>query len=214
MRISFTIILGLIMLACRTKSSNNNSHWLNLKDRFHFQNLQDFKADRGLVLNFFNKTLDSSFHSIKDKQLDSIIIQPYYLYSWQRQDTTFTAFTILTEGFGECLEIRLLTFDKFDILISDIIVARLGGEPGSYSYETKTHFIHQDTFLTTHTRTYANDELTLKKLSRIVGDTLWVRHYFDKSGKINSQTIDSSLTSNKFKDKDGYVTEKMLKKRD
>ena len=68
--------------------------------------------------------------------------------------------------------------------------------------------------MTTHTKTYANDELTLKKLSRIVGDTLWVRLYFDKSGKINSQTIDSSLTSNKFKDKDGYVTEKMLKKRD
>jgi len=56
--------------------------------------------------------------------------------------------------------------------------------------------------------------LTQKKLSRVVGDTLWVRHFFDKSGKINSQTIDSSLTSHKFKDKDGYVTEKMLKNSD
>ena len=214
MRILFTIILGLTMFACSTKSSNNNSHWLNLKDSFHFQNLQDFTADTGLVLNFFNKTLDSSFHSIKDKQLDSIFSQTYYLYSWQRQDTTLTAFTILTEGFGECLEIRLLTFDKFDKLISDIIVAKFGGEPGSYSYETKTHFKNQDTFLTTHTRTYANDELTQKKLSRIVGDTLWVRHIFNKSGEIKSQTTDSSLTSHKFKNKDGCVTERMLKNAD
>lgn len=214
MRILFTIILGLTMFACSTKSSNNNSHWLNLKDSFHFQNLQDFTADTGLVLNFFNKTLDSSFHSIKDKQLDSIFSQTYYLYSWQRQNTTLTAFTILTEGFGECLEIRLLTFDKFDKLISDIIVAKFGGEPGSYSYETKTHFKNQDTFLTTHTRTYANDELTQKKLSRIVGDTLWVRHIFNKSGEIKSQITDSSLTSHKFKNKDGCVTERMLKNAD
>jgi hypothetical protein len=87
----------------------------------------------------------------------------------------------------------------------------LGGEPGSYHYETKTHFKNQDTFLTIHTRTYANDELTHKKLSRVVGDTLWIQHFFDKSGKINSQTIDSSFTSDKFKNKDGFVTEKMLK---
>ncbi len=211
MRILLTIILGLTMFACMTKSNNSNNHWLNLKDSFHFQHLQDFAPDSNLVSAFFNNKLDGHFHSVHDKRLDSIFSDRYYLYSWQKQDTTVTAFTILTEGFGECLEIRLLTFDKFDQLTSDITVAKLGGEPGSYSYKTETHFKTQDTFLTIHTRTYSIDELTHKKLSRVVGDTFWVQYFIDKNGKINSQTIDSNFTSQRFKNKDGYVTEKMLK---
>ena len=117
----------------------------------------------------------------------------------------------MSENLGECLEIRLLTFDKLDKLTSDVVVAKLGGEPGSYSYGTESHFKTQDSFLTVHTRTYSVDELTHKKLSRIVVDTLWVKQYFDKTGKVVSQIIDSSMTSKRFKNKDGYVTEKMLR---
>ena len=209
MRNTITLILALSMVACKT-SSNINNHWLALKDSFYSQNQKDFTIDSTLKANFYNNKLHRRLHSTKEKIFDSIFGSPHYLYSWQKQDTAMTAFTILSEGFGECLEIRLLTFDKLDKLTSNIIVAKLGGEPGSYSYKTESHFKTQDTFLTVHTRTYSVDELTHKKLSRIVGDTLWVRQYFDKTGKVVSQIIDSSMTSKCFKNKYGYVTEKML----
>jgi hypothetical protein len=118
----------------------------------------------------------------------------------------------LAEGFGECLEIRLLVFDKLNKLISDVTVAKFGAEPGSYQYESESHFITQDTFLTRHIRTYSTDEITLEKLTKTIGDTIWMRQIINKNGTINSETIDSNLTSKYYKNKNGFVTEKMIQK--
>lgn len=85
---------------------------------------------------------------------------------------------------GESIEIRLLAFDKFNKLNSNIIVAKLGGEPGSYSYKSESHFKTSETFFSLETRTYSCDELTLKKLSRIISDTLRVRHIIGMNGNV------------------------------
>lgn len=214
MRILLPLFCALTIFACKTQNEKtrmaSNPYWLTIKDSFYFQNIKDFTPDSSLVSEFYYKKLGTKFHSTKNEILDSIIGEPYYLYSWQRQDTALTAFTVITEGFGECFEMRLLVFDKFNKLTSDITVAKLGAEPGSYEYKSQSHFQDKDTFVTMHTKTYFIDESNLNKLSRPIGDTFQVRHFFDEKGKVHSQPIDSNFTSQRFKNKDGFVTEKML----
>lgn len=218
MRRLLIVFLIISLCTCKTKyrkpENFGNTYWLRLKDSFYLQNVKDFIPDSGIVADFFNKKPSKVFHQVKDKILDSIVEGRYYLYSWQKQDSAFTAFTIIDEGFGECFEIRLLTFGKANNLISDIVVAKFGAEPGSYEYKSESHFKANDTFLTLHTRTYSIDELTLKKLSKVVGDSIRLIQYFEKGGKINSKIIDSNFTSDRYKDKNGQVTEKMIKKID
>lgn len=209
MRISIILIFLIALFSCNNKKNNRN-HWIAIKDSFYTQRLNDFIVDIKLSTDFYNRLNDKA-HSFKDKILDSLFHQPVYLYSWHKQDSTGTVFSIVTEGMGESIEVKLLSFDKNDKLISNIILAKKGGEIGSYSYESRSHFISLDTFVTLHTRVYRHDELTLKRLSRIIGDTLKYVNTIGKDGIVTSKIIDSIITSQKFKNKNGFVTEEMIK---
>ena len=201
------------MTATDKKSIGNSL--LQLDDTYFYKkNLTSFSFDSAFLNSYYNRTsIYKSFEKSKSTLLDSILMtKHYYLYSLQQDDKKYKCFTVVTEAMGEALEMYYLTFDKKDSLISQFTVAKNGGEPGGHKYSTISSFISKDTLLVISERTFLHDQITLNLLSRPIGDTAISKYKF-QNGQFTFVTSDTNFHTNKYFDKDGYITQKSLDKK-
>jgi hypothetical protein len=216
MRFLKTLILLTALISCNSSNDTikSNLHWVTIVDSFPFKDLKQFSLDTSLLNSYYRREkVYQDFLKPKDLILDSILLtQQYYLYSWQQHDPSFTAFTVLKEGLGEALEMHYLIFNKSNHLVSDLLVANHGGEPGGHQYETKSYLKSKDTIISIKTRTFFVDQKTLEPLTQPVGDTVLFKQIIGNSGVVYQETIDSILTTQNFIDNDGWVTQNMVDK--
>jgi len=216
MRLFYGLILLAAIWSCNPTITaiKSDSPWESMADDFHYKNLTEFSLDTSLLNSYYGRQkVYDDFIKPKDRTLDDILLtKHYYLYSWQQYDTCFTAFTLLKEGRGEALEMHYLIFNGLNKLVSDVVVAKHGGEPGGYQYETKSYLKSKDTIISTEERTFFVDQKTLKQLSQPVGDTVHFKQIISNNGTIQIETIDSIFISQNFVDEDGWITQKMIDK--
>jgi len=194
-RLAYCIFLICILHSCsseRKPQLAETNYWESLKDSFATKNLESFVVDSQLQSSYNN------FHRAKNRLIDSVIGygSPSYLYSWQKSDSGFNAFTTFVDDGELGKRIIYFIFDSKDRLRSATQVAYLGGE-GGIRYETRSRFIEKNTLYKTIAATTQWDfslaDPWSHPLSKSKGDSIFYQLIVLKDGRV----IENKLSEKK-----------------
>ena len=188
MQFSFFLLMALILFSCSNKRKpllTETSYWEKLKDSFATKNLESFVVDAQLEASYKN------FRRVNNRIIDSAIgYGTPYLYSWQKRDSGFVAFTTFVDAGELGGRIFFFIFDNKDSLRSATQVANKGGE-GGVIYETQSRFTAKDTLYKTSAAStqwdLSRSEPWLHRLEKSKGDSTFYHLTVLKGGKVVEQ---------------------------